>query len=379
MLKELVEKKEKKVEYVELIYDLIFVYIIGRNNTLLHHINGGFVEIGMFMAYITCTLAVIQIWTFTAYYINMYGRNGVRDHIFMFVNMFLLYFIGEATRTDWMAYHTMYHIAWALILLNVALQYLLELRNHKGDALNTKRIKGMITVLCCESVLVLLSIVEFGALKTSYMSLAAILFGITFVSVSASGKKIATRLVDFPHLSERIMLYVVFTFGEMIIAVSEYFGGGFTFNTLYFSFMAFLIVVGLFLSYEVVYDHIIDREKQTSGLSYILIHIFIIFALNNITAALEFMRNDEVSLLPKIVFMTVSVIMYYAFLFSTRSYAKMKCGINLKFYAVMVAISLVFAALMVIFRQNMYANILITAVFVYIIFGVIYSTAKKAA
>ena len=31
------EKKEKKVEYVELIYDLIFVYIIGRNNHLLHN------------------------------------------------------------------------------------------------------------------------------------------------------------------------------------------------------------------------------------------------------------------------------------------------------------------------------------------------------
>ena len=27
-------KKEKKVEYLELIYDLIFVFIIGRNNSL---------------------------------------------------------------------------------------------------------------------------------------------------------------------------------------------------------------------------------------------------------------------------------------------------------------------------------------------------------
>ncbi len=26
---------EKKVEYIELIYDLIFVYLIGRNNSLL--------------------------------------------------------------------------------------------------------------------------------------------------------------------------------------------------------------------------------------------------------------------------------------------------------------------------------------------------------
>ena len=35
MIEQLFESKEKKVEYIELIYDLIFVYIIGRNNALL--------------------------------------------------------------------------------------------------------------------------------------------------------------------------------------------------------------------------------------------------------------------------------------------------------------------------------------------------------
>ena len=43
------EPKEKKVEYLELIYDLIFVYIVGRNNSLLQHIEGGFVSGGVFL------------------------------------------------------------------------------------------------------------------------------------------------------------------------------------------------------------------------------------------------------------------------------------------------------------------------------------------
>ena len=34
MIREILQPKEKKVEYIELIYDLIFVYIIGRNNQL---------------------------------------------------------------------------------------------------------------------------------------------------------------------------------------------------------------------------------------------------------------------------------------------------------------------------------------------------------
>ena len=61
MLQAILEKKEKKVEYLELIYDLIFVYIIGRNNSLLHHLEDGFLTWALFLPYLLCTLAVIQI------------------------------------------------------------------------------------------------------------------------------------------------------------------------------------------------------------------------------------------------------------------------------------------------------------------------------
>ena len=87
---DMIKKDEKKVEYLELIYDLIFVYVIGRNNSLLHDITNGFVTGSTFIAYILCSLAIIQIWNFSTYYINMHGRNGLRDHIFLFINMYLL-------------------------------------------------------------------------------------------------------------------------------------------------------------------------------------------------------------------------------------------------------------------------------------------------
>ena len=116
------------------------------------------------------------------------------------------------------------------------------------------------------------------------------------------------------------MLYVVFTFGEMIIAVSGYFGEGFTVNNVYFAAMAFLIVVGLFLGYGTFYNKILDREIRTSGVEYMAIHILLIFALNNITTSLEFMREESVSLLPKTVFLTTSFVLYYLCLFLTGAY-----------------------------------------------------------
>ncbi len=369
MVKQILEKKEKKVEYVELIYDLIFVYIIGRNNSLLHHITGGFVDPLSFVAYVLCTLAVIQIWNFSTYYINIYGRHSVREHVFLFLNMFLLYFIGEGTRADWAGYHTMYHVAWALILINIGVQYAIELRSHCAPA-NRRQIVRMMVILFCEALIALTAIIEFRLLQTSWLSLAAILFGMGMVLFF--GRRSSNQsFVDFPHLSERAMLYVVFTFGEMVIAVSGYFSDEITPNNLYFAAMAFLIVVALFLSYGVFYDHIIDRDRNTNGLLYMLMHIFIIFSLNNITNSLEFMRDSEVMLMPKLLLLLGSFLLFYVFLFATGRYAKQRCRLNGRFLMLTGGVGVVFAVLMLVFRENMYVNIAVSVLFVFSEFAII--------
>ncbi len=57
----ILNREEKKVEYIELIYDLIFVYMVGRNNSLLHNFEEGFIAPENLIAYTMCTLAIIQI------------------------------------------------------------------------------------------------------------------------------------------------------------------------------------------------------------------------------------------------------------------------------------------------------------------------------
>ena len=375
MIHDLFEKKEKKVEYLELIYDLIFVYIIGRNNGLLHHSGNVFENPGLFLPYILCTLAVIQIWNYTTYYVNIYGKNGVREHVFMFVNMFLLFFVAQGTRVQWQDQHTVYHVAWALILCNIAFQYLMELRSAVMP-IQRQHIYRQCAMLFGQAAVVLLAIGEFALFGTSVLSAVAVVGGIVMSFAVGWGK--GEDVIDFPHLSERAMLYVVFTFGEMIIALSSYFEDDLSLNTLYFAGMAFLIVVGLFLSYGVIYDHLIDREQKTNGLGYMLIHLFLIFALNNITNALAFMRDEEVSVLPKVVFMAVSLLLLYTMLFALGKYAKVVCRPKPWFFPALIGGGILFGVLMVVFHENMYVNIALTVVFVFTVFAVIYRFAQKS-
>ncbi len=374
----MIKQEERKVEYLELIYDLVFVYMAGRNNALLGHIEGGFVSLDTFLAYILCTLAIIQIWNFTTFYINMFGRNGVRDHVFLLITMYLMYFLGESTRSDWHAYQAQYHIAWALILVNIGMQYVIELRNHQNDVWNRDVIKRMAGTLFAEAIVVLAASAVKPALVPA-IDLAAVILGIAMTLFSKRAG--VSGMIDFSHLTERAMLYVVFTFGEMIVVISSYFAGNgsFDWNIIYFSLMGFLVVVGLFLSYEVIYDKLLDRNKEDNGLLYMLIHIFIIFGLNNITASLEFMREAEVAIRPKMLFLVASMVGYFAFLFALGRYAKVRCHINGAFMQRLWIITICFVLLMMVFMNVPWAHILLTVIYVWSVFAVFFVTGRKVA
>lgn len=366
------EREEKKVEYIELIYDLIFVYIIGRNSSLIHNMEGGFIDPDIVLTFIFCTMIAIQIWNITNLFINRYGNNGLIEHILILGNMYLLYFMADATKLHWQDSYFRYNIAWGLILLNIALAYFLKCKKISSiKPWEVFQMKMSITMVLIMAAIVFISLPLYSLTGIPF-SPVAMLFGIVFMFATKDIHDLVP--VDFGHLSERVMLYIVFTFGEMIIAISGYFEGKFSFNTFYFSLMGFLIVVGLFQTYEIFYDHLLDRELITSGMTYMALHIFIIFALSCITAALEFMREEEVDLLPKIIFLTASFVVYFVFLYLLGIFTKRKARPTKKFILLQIISLAGFAALMILFREHMYINI---AFSVLLVFGNLYIIAME--
>lgn len=214
-------KQEKKVEYIELIYDLIFVYLIGRSTSLLDRVEAGFISFSTFADYLGSSLIFIQIWYYSTLYINRYGKNGHSENIMLLINMFLLYIMGANTNHGWDLNYPAFAGTWALLLINMATHYWLRLREAE-DECSRLSIKQNMVFLLCQAVAVALSIPI--RLSTGFM-LAPWIMLLGFIG-SAFLKKIP---VYFGHLTERVMLYVVFTFGEMIIIIAGYFSQGWVF------------------------------------------------------------------------------------------------------------------------------------------------------
>ena len=358
------EKGEKKVEYIDLIYDLIFVYLVSRNGSLLHTMEGGFITATAFLTYILSSLIILQIWYFSTLLINRYGNYGIKEHLCIFINMYLLYFMADGIRANWGGWYYRYNGAWALILLNLTIQYFLQLRNNPCCAAPERQhIKYHMRMLIAEAVIVLITMPIY-ALTGIALSPWGMVFGFAVPILSHKVDELVP--VDFPHLSERVMLYVVFTFGEMILAIAGYFSGEFSLWTIFYSLMAFLIVVGLFSTYGYFYNHLLDRDMKTTGTVYMLIHIVLILALNNITASLEFMRERSVSAVPKTIFMVVSVLVFFVCVLLTQGFATKHVANGGKFYWALAATVLVYCILTALFYQLGYINIILTTVFIYL-------------
>ncbi len=368
MIISFLKKEEKKVEYIELIYDLIFVYIIGRNNSLIHPTDGGFIPLAPYLTYLLTTLAALHIWYLTTLFINRYGSKSVSEYVGIFINMYLLYYMADGTRVAWQDYYYQYNIAWGLILVNLAAQYLLKLRQMKNQVpWQAPHLRYHMWVLLAEAAIVFVSLPVF-AFTGIPLSPLAIFFGIAAAVLRREKNRLVS--LDFAHLTERVMLYVVFTFGEMIISVAGYFEGGATLSGVYFSLMGFLIVAGLFLIYGYFYDHIIDREQEMTGSTYMLLHIFLLMAMNNIAVALEFMRELHVDAVPKNIFLVVSFLVFYAFLFSLQRYAYGCKRLSGVYWGILGALSLAFAGAIALCYHSGAVSIAVTVVYIYAMFGV---------
>ena len=357
-MQNLLKKEEKKVEYIELIYDLLFVYLIGRNNSLVSHLSDGFFQSHLYLTYVMCTLITIQIWYMTTLFINRYGSNDFSEYIGLFINMYLLYYMADGTSLQWQHDFYRYNIAWMLILFNLAAQYLLKMKKPEYSTPWEK--DNMMLFVRIMAVMIVIIIAGIAVFRFTGLPLTPLAMAAGIILSILSRKKLDLVAVDFPHLTERVMLYVVFTFGEMIISISGYFSGEFTLSSLYFTLCAFLIVVGLFMSYGFMYDRLLDREMSISGNSFMIIHIFIIFALSNLTMALEFMPEPEVALIPKTVYITASFTGYYVFIFLLAPFTRNYCGKVLSFRSFGITL-LAFIILMAVFYDHPAVNIAVSA------------------
>ena len=358
---------EKKVEYVELFFDLIFVYSLRTINAMFHAYEHSFPPMSAIRTFLLLTAVVMQVWMFTTMFFNRYGRKSLRDYLSIFLNMYLLYYMASGSNLHWLEHYVRYHGAWALIMLNLAYRSWDKLRfaPHLDD-IDRRILRANVTHNLIECGILLLSI-PVHQYTGVVLSPLALIYG--YAAKLSEHRAYKARPCDFPHLAERNLLLVILTFGEMIIGIASFFETG---KNVILNIMAFLIVIGMFLSYGFFNDNVLDHHKKTSGLGFLAIHVIMILAINSTTIALELLARPLVPLFQKTMWMAGMLFVYYCCLLGFERFAKEHLRANrFKFFGYILSALLIYFALMLMTGHNQFAGALMTLGLVYGIFGLI--------
>ena len=120
------ETKEKKVELIELFYDLIYVYALSNVTSLIDGRLGNDIQID-FMRYVVLFFVIIQAWLYLSNYINRYGSWTSYEYGLAAVNMIAAMYMANTIYIEWEITARTFNLAMTVLLFTVCLLYLIQI------------------------------------------------------------------------------------------------------------------------------------------------------------------------------------------------------------------------------------------------------------
>ena len=116
--------KEKKVELIELFYDLIYVYAISRLSLLIEG-DGKGAFIPSFIVYVIYCLVILQSWLYLTNYVNRYGKWRWYEIALTSINMIAALYMSNTIGNNIVS-PAAFNLSMLVMLLCVLIMYVIE-------------------------------------------------------------------------------------------------------------------------------------------------------------------------------------------------------------------------------------------------------------
>ena len=341
--------KEKKVELIELFYDLIYVYALSKLTRLIEEPENGVIPFAGFFRYLVVCFVILQAWLYLTNYVNRYGRWKWYEYGLTAVNMTAAVYMANTIDTDWGEMATTFNLAMLVMLLCVAVMYFIQIRLNEQE---TGAARNMLTILTVDLFLYLVaflaSVIHPGQIVL-WIDVAAVLVG-AFLPFFIRGR-FDISIISFPHLVERFELITIITFGEGIVGMTGFFDVK---HVTLRPILVFAVILCLFGCYVTQIHYLCNHHRVDRSLRLMFSHYFIVIAVNLITVAFKFLENPEASHLFTAGLMIAALILFFAAIFSDSIYYHEKYRFGIKDAAESCGFLVIGAAVMLLVRSTIY-------------------------
>ena len=342
--------KEKKVELIELFYDLIFVFAISQLTSLLSEPVNGFIPFINFFEYLITSFVILQAWLYFTNYVNRYCEWKWYDYLIICINMIAVIYMANMISLDWRPMYLGFDVAMFVILLTIGILYSIHIKRDSENAGAARNTVKNLVVVCSIYIIGILCCIFRQWDYVALINVSAILTG-AFLPFFIKGD-FDESIISFPHLVERFELLTIITFGEAIVGMTHFFK---TDSIDLIPILIFFIVLTMFGAYIVQIHRLMNHKRVERSLRLMFSHYFIVISINLVTVSFELLSNGNVNHIFLCSLIILSLVLFYVSLLVNKAYYKENFSLTKKDIGIMVLMFLIGSSIMFIFLKDFYA------------------------
>ncbi|MDR3215483.1 MAG: low temperature requirement protein A [Bacilli bacterium] len=267
--------EERKVTWLELFFDLVFVVAIASTNHLLLSIEQTNSLVTLFK-YFLMVIPLWWAWTGQTMFYNRFHKYLKYPIIFMGIQILAIIMMCASFNMNFEETYYTFMIGYGLSRFITIIEY--RFVYHRSTNNKVLQVSNTLSYCLLLGLLVTLSSLIFNNELRYIIMYMGIFLDLLLPLLFHQRMKLV--IVHIAHLAERLGLLVMITFGEAVVSiVSSLELHGFNHQQLIITVLSLLSLLLLFLSYYDDYDEIINKKHVGSGQLLLYGHLFIIMAI----------------------------------------------------------------------------------------------------
>lgn len=205
---------EKKVTWLELFYDLLFVAAVSKAGHVLLHAEHGVITFEYLMKFVLIFIPVWWAWVGQTLFINRYGQDILIHRIFLILQLLSVMVMTASLSTHFDQYYLSFFIGYIGSRAFTAIQYLTV---HKSKSEHQQKAAKYLGICFLIGILISSGSLFFDSWLRYLILYAGIAVDIVLPLI---GRKNLVKVpVQTHHLLERFALFTLILLGESVVSI----------------------------------------------------------------------------------------------------------------------------------------------------------------
>jgi low temperature requirement protein LtrA len=339
-------RAEKKVTWLELFYDLLFVAAVSKASHVLLHVETGTIPLEYLFKFILIFVPIWWAWVGQSVFVNRFGQDVFSHRIFLILQLFFVLIMTASLSVNFDQYYVSFLVGYVGLRAMTAIQYLTVHKNEEADRKSTAWYLGSRFWIG----LVISSLSLFFDSWVRYVVLYAGI--IVDILLPLVGRKYLVKSpINTHHLLERFSLFTLILLGESVVSILAVLQSShWTWQSILFALLTFLLIIAMWWQYFDNVEKKVDKSIETAGQTIIYGHLFIYISLSMIAASIQLLFLEQLNYIFMVCFIFGSVLLYF---FSTslvfHKYRRLQQRLGMFHLALLLGILGVFFAVDLLF------------------------------